>query len=190
MCRRMCEAGTSRSFTACHRCFQGVMRSMLECVNQPSGIKFSESHSESCFRCCICFIRGFRTIAAVGRTSLRERRTSTTPRSPVRRWTSARCRLRLLLLLLSRLWARPHRLTSAGPPVVLLQLLGSTSLPLTGPGPTPARAPVSAGPARSASRPPAASGRSTQSIFIRWAQQHLWRLRSLSDDVTHLKTLN
>ncbi|XP_031733180.1 zinc finger protein 395b isoform X5 [Anarrhichthys ocellatus] len=45
--------------------------------------------------------------------------------------------------------------------------LGSRSLQLTDPGPTPAPGPARAGPVRSASRPPAASGRSTQSISIR-----------------------
>lgn len=112
------------------------------------------------------------THTAVGQISPREKRTSTTPRSPVRPWTPAP-----LQLLPSRLWARPRPLISAGPPAVLPLPRGSRSPQLTGPGPTPAPGPARAGPVRSASRPPAASGRSTQSISIRWVQQR--RSRSL-----------
>lgn len=81
------------------------------------------------------FIHCLRSIAGVGRTSLRGRRISTTPRSPVRRWTPASHRP-----LPIRLRARPRRLASAFPPAVLPRLRGSTSLPPTDPGPTPARA--------------------------------------------------
>lgn len=111
---------------------------------------------------------------AAGQTSPREKKTSTTPRSPVRRWTPAPLRLPP-----SRLWARPRPLISAGLPVVLLQARGSRSRRRTGPGPTPPPGRARAGPVRSASQPPAASGRSTQSIYIRWVQQGFpWCLRS------------
>lgn len=115
------------------------------------------------------------THTAVGQISPREKKTSTTPRSPVRPWTPAR-----LQLLPSRLWARPRPLISAGPPAVLPPPRGSRSPQLTGPGPTPAPGPARAGPVRSASRPPAASGRSTQSISIRWVRQ--CRSHSLRSD--------
>lgn len=104
------------------------------------------------------------THKAVGQISPREKRTSTTPGSPVRPWTPAP-----LQLLPSRFWDRS--LISAGPPAVLLRPRGSRSPQPTGPGPTPAPGLARAGPVRSASRPLAASGRSTRSISIRWVQQ-------------------
>lgn len=103
------------------------------------------------------------THAAMCPISPREKRTSTTPRSPVRPWMPA-----LFQHLPSRLWARPRPLNSAGPPAVLPLPQDSRSLQLTGPGPTPAPDPAWAGPAHSASLPPAAFGRSTRSISIRW----------------------
>lgn len=109
---------------------------------------------------------------AVGQISLREKRTSTTPRSPVRPWMPAP-----LQLLPSRLWARPRPLISAGPPAVHLRARGSRSLRLTDPGPTPALGQAWASPVHSASQHQAASGRSTQSISIRWVQQCYFSLQ-------------
>lgn len=114
-----------------------------------------------------------RTHAAMCPISPREKRISTTPRSPVRPWKPS-----LFQLLPSRLWARPHPLNSAGPPAVLLLPQDSRSLQLTGPGPTPAPDPAWAGPAHSASLPPAAFGRSTRSISIRWGAA-LWVIKPI-----------
>lgn len=71
---------------------------------------------------------------AAGQISPRGRRTSTSPRSPVRPSSPALLRL---LLLSSTLWLRPLPLISAGPPVVPL-LDQSSRSQLTGLGPTPA----------------------------------------------------
>lgn len=106
------------------------------------------------------------TYAAVDQISPRERRIFTTPRSVARPSKPA-----LLPVQPSRLWARHLLLFSAGPHVDPLQDRSSRSLLLTGPGLTPALCQVQAGPVHSASRHPAASGRSTRSISTRWVRR-------------------